>query len=51
MSGYVLTPLPKADIFDVWSYIAEDNERAADRWKLSPCFMATEHPAHAEERS
>ena len=26
-----LTPLAKADIFDVWSYIAEDNESAADR--------------------
>jgi hypothetical protein len=23
MSGYVLTPLAKADIFDIWSYIAE----------------------------
>jgi plasmid stabilization system protein ParE len=24
MSGYVLTPLAKADIFDIWSYIAFD---------------------------
>jgi plasmid stabilization system protein ParE len=31
MSGYVLTPLAKADIFDIWSYIAEDSENAADR--------------------
>jgi antitoxin ParD1/3/4 len=30
MSGYALTPLAKADIFDIWSYIAEDNQDAAD---------------------
>ena len=28
---YVLTPRAKADIFDIWSYIADDNEDAADR--------------------
>ncbi len=31
MSGYALTPLAKADIFDIWSYIAEENQNAADR--------------------
>ena|ERR1700677_3892585 len=31
MSIYVLTPLAKADIFEIWSYIAERNEAAADR--------------------
>jgi plasmid stabilization system protein ParE len=31
MSAYALTPLAKADIFDIWSYIAEDSEDAADR--------------------
>ena len=31
MTGYVLTPLAKADIFDIWSYIAEDSESAAAR--------------------
>ncbi|MGA2904227.1 MAG: type II toxin-antitoxin system RelE/ParE family toxin [Candidatus Korobacteraceae bacterium] len=31
MSGYALTPLAKADIFDIWSYIAADSENAADR--------------------
>ena len=31
MSGYALTPLAKADIFDIWSYIARDNEDAANR--------------------
>jgi plasmid stabilization system protein ParE len=31
MSGYVLTPLAKADIFDIWAYIADQNQEAADR--------------------
>ena len=31
MSGYALTPLAKADIFDIWSYIAKESENAADR--------------------
>lgn len=31
MSAYVLTPLAKADIFDIWSYIADNSETAADR--------------------
>jgi antitoxin ParD1/3/4 len=31
MSGYALTPLAKSDIFDIWSYIAEENQNAADR--------------------
>ncbi len=31
MSAYVLTPLAKTDIFDIWAYIAENSEPAADR--------------------
>jgi len=31
MSGYALTALAKADIFAIWSYIADDNEDAANR--------------------
>ena len=31
MSDYALTALAKTDIFDVWSYIAEHNQNAADR--------------------
>ncbi len=31
MSDYVLTQRAKADIFDIWSFIAADNEEAADR--------------------
>jgi plasmid stabilization system protein ParE len=31
MSAYVLTPLAKAGIFDIWAYIAENSESAAGR--------------------
>jgi plasmid stabilization system protein ParE len=31
MSAYALTPLAKADVFEIWSYIAEHSENAADR--------------------
>lgn len=31
MSSYALTALAKADIFEIWSYIAEDSITAADR--------------------
>jgi plasmid stabilization system protein ParE len=31
MSDYALTPLAKADVLEIWSYIAEDSEEAADR--------------------
>lgn len=31
MNAFVLTPLARTDIFNIWSYIAPDNEDAADR--------------------
>jgi plasmid stabilization system protein ParE len=31
MSAYALTRLAKADLFDIWSYIANDSEKAANR--------------------
>jgi plasmid stabilization system protein ParE len=31
MSFYALTPLAKADIFEIWSHIAQESENAADR--------------------
>jgi plasmid stabilization system protein ParE len=31
MSRFVLTPLARADIFDIWSYIAEGSEDTAAR--------------------
>ena len=37
MSVYALTPLAKADIFDIWYYIADDSEDAADRVEQAIC--------------
>jgi plasmid stabilization system protein ParE len=31
MTSYVLTPLAKADIFSIWSHIADNSESAAGR--------------------
>jgi plasmid stabilization system protein ParE len=31
MSGYQFTPQAVADLFDIWSFIAQDNPAAADR--------------------
>jgi len=47
MSDYVLTPFAKADIFAIWSYIAEDREDAADRLEQAiydTCEMAARTP-------
>lgn len=53
MSAYVLTPLAKADIFNIWSYIAEDNESAADRVEraiFDACALIAEAPLHGHSR-
>ena len=47
MSVYVLTSVAKADIFDIWSYIAEANEEAADRVERAiyeACAFVAEGP-------
>ncbi len=47
MSGYVLTPLAKADIFHIWSYIVDDSESAADRVEQAiydACAFVAEGP-------
>ncbi|HEV2202673.1 MAG TPA: type II toxin-antitoxin system RelE/ParE family toxin [Bryobacteraceae bacterium] len=54
MSGYVLTPLAKADIFDIWSYIAADSEDAADRIEQAiydACALVAEGPLRGHSRS
>jgi len=53
MSGYALTPLAKADIFDIWSYIAADSEDAADRVEQAiheACAFIAEAPARGHSR-
>jgi plasmid stabilization system protein ParE len=53
MSVYVLTPLAKADIFDIWSHIADDNEDAADRVERAiydACAFVAEAPMRGHSR-
>ena len=54
MTGYVLTPLAKADIFDIWSYIADDSENAADRVEQAiydACAFVAEEPSRGHSSS
>jgi antitoxin ParD1/3/4 len=54
MSSYALTPLAKADIFEIWSYIAEDNEKAAGRVEQAiydACAFVAEAPTREHTRS
>lgn len=54
MSAYALTPLAKADIFEIWSYIANDSERAADRVEQAiydACAFVAEAPMRGHTRS
>ena len=54
MSAYVLTPLARADIFDIWSHIAESSETAADRVEqaiYNACAILAEGPLRGHTRS
>ena len=53
MSAYALTPLAKADIFNIWSHIAEHNEEAADKVEeaiYDACAFAAESSARGHTR-
>jgi plasmid stabilization system protein ParE len=53
MSIYALTPLAKADLFDIWSYIAGDSEDAADRVEQAiydACEFVAESPMRGHTR-
>jgi antitoxin ParD1/3/4 len=54
MSAYALTPLAKADIFDIWSYIASRSEAAADRVEQAiydACEFVAASPLRGHPRS
>lgn len=54
MSVYALTPLAKADIFDIWSHIATDSEDAANRVEraiYAACAFVAEAPLRGHSRS
>jgi plasmid stabilization system protein ParE len=47
MSAYRLTPLARSDIFQIWSYIADDSEEIADRVEQAiydACSFLSEAP-------
>jgi len=53
MSDYALTPLAKADIFDIWSYLAENSEDAANRVEQAiydACAFVAEAPVRGHSR-
>lgn len=53
MSVYALTLLAKADIFDIWSYIADDSVDAADRVEQAiydACAFLAEAPMLGHSR-
>ncbi len=53
MSAYALTPLAKADVFEIWSYIADRNEGAANRVEQSiydACSFVAEAPMRGHSR-
>ncbi len=53
MSVYALTPVARADIFDIWSYIAEDSEPAADLLEqpiYDACAFVAEAPMRGHSR-
>jgi plasmid stabilization system protein ParE len=54
MSVYALTPLAKADVFDIWSYIADDSEETANRVEQAiydACAFVAEAPTRGHSRS
>jgi plasmid stabilization system protein ParE len=51
---FVLTQLAKTDIFEIWSYIAERNEQAADRVEqaiFDACAFVAESPMRGHTRA
>jgi len=53
MSGYALTPFVKADILDIWSYIANDSEDTANRVEQAiydACAFVAKAPLRGHSR-
>ena len=53
MSAYLLTPLARADIFEIWAYIADDSVDAADRVEQAiydACALLADAPLHGHFR-
>jgi plasmid stabilization system protein ParE len=54
MSVYALTPLANRDIFEIWSFIAQHSEVAADRVEdaiFQACSFVAESPLRGHTRT
>ena len=54
MSDYALTPFAKADVFQIWCYIAGQSEEAANRVEQAiydACAFIADAPSHGHARS
>jgi plasmid stabilization system protein ParE len=54
MGGYALTPLAKADVFEIWSFIANHSEDAANRVEQAiydACAFVAEAPMRGHTRA
>ena len=52
--SYALTPSAKADLEEIWCFIAEDNPEEADRLEADiyeACEMLTTHPEMGSKRA
>lgn len=53
MNAYLLTPIAKADIFEIWIYIARHSEDSADRVERAihdACAFIAEAPTRGHSR-
>jgi antitoxin ParD1/3/4 len=53
MSRYLFTPQAVADLFDIWSFIVQDNPTAADRVEnavFQACDLLTDSPLAGRTR-
>jgi antitoxin ParD1/3/4 len=53
VSSYAFTPLARADVFEIWSYIAEDNVNAANHVEQAiydACTFLAEAPLRGHVR-
>ena len=54
MAGYALTPLAQSDIFEIWCFLANYSENAADRVEQAiydACAFVAEAPLRGHSRS
>lgn len=54
MSVYALTPLAKADIFDIWAYVAQDSVATANRVEQAiydACALMADAPSRGHSRT